>query len=162
MNQDTMLDEDAFLHSREAGKYVVKKPLTGYKRIRCKCLLSNGSEYLDKNAELEIPTYLDKIAELEIPTDATIIRPVDMTLSMTFSDIIPSSRLRTNRAILKSIDFKNDNNMNYCVCYSLYDEKYKYKVGQEHEPENPLDDDIYKECTSGIHFFLEKEKAKNY
>ena len=45
--------------------------------------------------------------------------------------------------------------------YSIYQEDFKYAVGSWIEVAN-FDDDIRKECTSGIHFFLTRKEAEDY
>ena len=45
--------------------------------------------------------------------------------------------------------------------FSVYDRDFIYKVG-EIVSVNDFDDNRWEECTSGIHFFITKEEAKNY
>lgn len=45
--------------------------------------------------------------------------------------------------------------------YSNYDKNFKYKIN-EYVEVRPFDDDINKTCTSGIHFFMNKEQAICY
>ena len=48
-----------------------------------------------------------------------------------------------------------------CV-YSMYDPTFKYEVGMIVWPKKPFDEDRWKECSSGIHFFITREEAENY
>jgi hypothetical protein len=45
---------------------------------------------------------------------------------------------------------------------SLHDPDFKYIVGETVTPELPFCDDRWKECASGIHFFLTRKEAESY
>jgi Family of unknown function (DUF5758)/Pentapeptide repeats (8 copies) len=45
---------------------------------------------------------------------------------------------------------------------SLYDSKFKYRVGERVEPREPFDENRWEECASGIHFFITREEAENF
>ena len=45
---------------------------------------------------------------------------------------------------------------------SQYDNSFKYKVGDTVRPTSPFDEDFTNECSTGIHFFITLEEAKNY
>ncbi len=48
--------------------------------------------------------------------------------------------------------------------YSKYDngQRFAYKVGETVVPEKPFDDNRWVECTSGIHFFINRQEAVDY
>ncbi len=47
------------------------------------------------------------------------------------------------------------------VAYSDYDPAFKYRIGKTVTPTAPYDP-AYKECASGIHFFLTEQEALDY
>lgn len=142
MNQHFLSEKELFI-SKRAGKYIVKRPLIGYKVVKCTC----------RTEEFEQTS--NRIAELEIPTNASIVRPIN-----TFLPNYLRSQLRTNRIILKNIEVEPFN-INECTCYSFYNKEYIYNVGKEHEPES-FDEDINKECAAGIYLFLGRKEAEEY
>jgi hypothetical protein len=46
--------------------------------------------------------------------------------------------------------------------HSLHNPNFLYEAGKEVKPEKEYDPDIRIECTSGIHFFMTKEEAKDF
>ena len=46
--------------------------------------------------------------------------------------------------------------------YSTYDHDFCYKIGETVTPRMPFDEDRWEECSSGIHFFINKQEAMNY
>jgi len=166
----TSLDDSIYLTKKELeyginkGIHKVTEPVVGYKKIKCVCELK--SFFSDT---IKIHKH-DAIAELEIPPGAEIIRPEILKTnynSCTSSQEI-SNKLRTNNAIVKNITEVTRiprrifTYLDNCICYSLYDSKYRYNIGKEHKPDTPLNKDLDKECTTGIHFFIEKSEAKKY
>ncbi len=45
---------------------------------------------------------------------------------------------------------------------SQHDNSFAYKVGNTVRPTTPFDEDFTNECSTGIHFFITLEEAKNY
>jgi hypothetical protein len=45
---------------------------------------------------------------------------------------------------------------------SKYDGSFAYRIGATVRPTTPFDEDRWNECSSGIHFFLTEEEAKEY
>lgn len=45
---------------------------------------------------------------------------------------------------------------------SQHDNSFTYKVGDTVRPTTPFDEDFTNECSTGIHFFITLEEAKNY
>ena len=45
---------------------------------------------------------------------------------------------------------------------SLYDDTFKYVVGERVVPKEPWDDDRWEECASGIHFYITRIEAENH
>lgn len=89
------------------------------------------------------------VAEVTVPcNDGTVIvRPYD-------SNKKPSNKLRTNEYTIGNI-FGNKE-----VYSSLHNPYFYYKRNQ-HVTE-ALNHNLNEECTSGLHFFLDKYSAENY
>ena len=141
--------------------------MTGYK----KCVYFDKSNY----------RFTECIVELEIPDDAKIVRPIAIDIWCTRN----SSKLRCDKATVKAI-FSYDPFSNYyrlpdnTIAYSItslsdfvdnfrnenlmviFKLAFKYVVGETVTPKYELDDDIYHECSSGIHFFETIEEATSY
>ena len=157
------LTEQQLRDGKFHGAHRVQTPIIGYKKIKCQPTNVGLFSWLPFMPQADTKRF-DAIVELEIPQHATIIRP--LFLDIDFRDGV-SNKLRTNIAIVKKIEQHPPrrwfmNNLSDCECYSIYDNKYKYQIGQEQKPTENFNDSINSECSSGIHFFLEKEDAKNY
>lgn len=119
---------------------------TAYKKIWCRC---SG---LDIHA----------IATLEIPPGATVIRP-RTSKSSNFHEKIPSNQLRADQAkVISIIDPIDHLDLYGCHCYSTYDISFRYRVDEIVQPEMQFDTNINRECTSGIHFFMSENEARDY
>ena len=159
-----ILNLQELIDGNHYGTHRVQNPITVYKKIRCKERMNFVDlffKYVLFRQFSEKPEF-DAIAELEIPKDAIIVR------SLTYGyDSNVSPKLRTDRAIVKKIKANRSNDvsqydMGNCECYSIFSNKYKYHVGKEQKPEKDFNNNVFKECTSGIHFFLEKYDANKY
>ena len=71
------------------------------------------------------------------------------------------SKCRAERAIVLEIK-RVDNGKLAQKAYSTHDDNFIYEVGKEVKPTSPYDGDFRVECTSGIHFFLTEEEARDY
>ena len=71
-----------------------------------------------------------------------------------------TNKCRCSEAEVLSITDIGGNNVNDVV-YSWYDPSFGYKVG-EYLKIDDFDEDRWKECASGIHFFMDIELAKSY
>lgn len=49
-----------------------------------------------------------------------------------------------------------------CAAYSTHDESFGYKVGEIVTPKEPYDECRWNECSSGIHFFINRQEAVDY
>jgi hypothetical protein len=144
-----------------SGKYLVEKPITGYKKIICTCNEVSKFWSIFGKSNITKSIKLEMVGTLEIPVDATVIKPLSM--DYLGKSLNHRTKLRTDRAILKSVEGGSMfSEMIGCDCHSTHDNNYKYNIGHEHKPEKPFDNDITRDCTSGIHFFLSKKEAKKY
>lgn len=89
----------------------------------------------------------DAIIELEIPEDA---RRSSAT----------SRKCRCDKAIVKSIT-SIDGSESFDMAFSRYDSTFKYKVGETVFVNN-FEEDRFKECAPGIHFFINRQEAIDY
>lgn len=74
------------------------------------------------------------------------------------SATLPSCRCSKAKVLtIKSLDYKEI----YKEAWSLVDENFVYRVGEWVEVKN-FDEDRWKDSTTGIHFWMTREEAKNY
>lgn len=89
----------------------------------------------------------DRLVQLLIPKDAK-----------RSSATLPTCRCNKAKVLsIKSFDYKKS----YDEAISLVDENFVYRVGEWVEVEN-FNEDRWRDSTTGIHFFLTREEAKNY
>jgi len=72
-----------------------------------------------------------------------------------------SRKCRCNKALVLGIYDENKTLLSLTSIASDYDDNFIYQVGQIVEVKN-FNDDRWIECTSGIHFFITFDEAKNY
>lgn len=81
------------------------------------------------------------------------------------SDALRSSaggrKCRCNKAIVLSITDIHKK-FYYKEAHSLHDHDFIYRVGETVEPTKDFDLNRWNECSSGIHFFLNRQEAVNY
>lgn len=82
---------------------------------------------------------------------------------------IPASAKRSSATTLKCRASKakvlaiyNDKGRKILQGKSAYDDDFVYNVGATVTPKDPFDLNRWKECTSGIHFFLTRQLAEEY
>jgi hypothetical protein len=100
-----------------------------------------------------------EIATLRIPSRAA------RTASLSSSSPLMRSegkfgKCRAERAFVVAIE--NCTEKSIKRGRSHYNDNFTYEVGKEVKPEENYDPDILIECTSGIHFFMTKEEAKEF
>jgi hypothetical protein len=154
------LSENELLNGEKWVTHVVDKPINGYKIIECECIESFLGQFL-KNSYRQSAT-----ANLYIPVGATVVRPKENhwyhgDRGHDFIKV-PSSNLRTDCVIVKEIVDSDGFDINkkpmslgwsrICNCYSKNYNSYKYTVGYEHRPEQPLDMNVVNTFGSGIYF----------
>ncbi|MGO1369762.1 pentapeptide repeat-containing protein [Senegalia sp. (in: firmicutes)] len=89
----------------------------------------------------------NRLVQLLIPKDAKRT-----------SATLPSCRCNKAKVLsIKSFDYEK----NYMEASSLVDDNFIYRVGQWVEVKN-FNDDRWRDSTTGIHFWLTREEAKNY
>lgn len=72
-------------------------------------------------------------------------------------------KCRASKAeVLAIYDMKGEDVSAYVTPHSFYDTSVEYQVGTVVETERAFDDDRWNECTSGIHFFMNRAEAMDY
>lgn len=74
-----------------------------------------------------------------------------------------TEKCRADKAVVLEIQDMDGNILDECA-YSSYQnaQDFEYKVGETVTPREPFDDNRWDECSSGIHFFIDREMAKRY
>ena len=89
----------------------------------------------------------ERLVQLLIPADAKRT-----------SATLPSCRCNKAKVLtIKSFDYKE----NYLEAWSLVDDNFVYTVGEWVEVKN-FNEDRWMDSTTGIHFWMTREEAKNY
>ena len=88
-----------------------------------------------------------KLIELEIPADASRSSATTNKCRCDKAKVISITDIATNEQISKVINYKFGSTL--------------YKVGEMVYPD-AFDEDRYKECSNGIHFFIDKQLAIDY
>ena len=103
-----------------------------------------------KKARLHGKTGGSCIVKLLIPADAK-------RLSAT------TEKCRADKAVVLEVQDMDGHVLDECA-YSSYEyaRDFEYKVGETVTPREPFDEDRWNECSSGIHFFIDREMAKRY
>jgi hypothetical protein len=141
------------------GVYTATEDIIGYKRVallvRKKCCYAPNFLCRIKDFfsfEPSMFKYITCIMKVKIPAGSVIVRNYNTPAKLRTDTLIPIEiypSLKTNGQIIITI------------C-SMHDMTYAYKINKMHKPFRPLDRDLYKVCTSGLHFFTDKEKAESY
>lgn len=90
------------------------------------------------------------LATLEIPADAKRIYTISTKCRAEYAKVIKLELLKNNKEY-KEID----------VACSGYNEDVVYRKGEMVYPDS-FDDNMFNDCSNGIHFFMDKNEAINY
>ena len=99
--------------------------------------------------ELANHTGIPMIAKLLIPEDAERLSGAD-------------NKCSCNKAKVLEIQTLDGESKNDLICYSLYNPHFLYKVGETVTTEKPFNKDRWEICSSGIHFFIDRQSAVDY
>lgn len=131
---------------------------TSFSDCRCKHMYSENMPYFSFSCPSEgefigwkkvrTGTGCSGIVKLLIPADA---KRVSSSVS---------NKCRCDKAIVLEIKTLSGEDMK--IAYSFHNSAFKYIVGNTVTPEFEFDDDVFKECASGIHFFIDKRDAERY
>ena len=64
--------------------------------------------------------------------------------------------------VLSFYDCSHNELSNDTFVWSSHDKSFIYKIGEIVKPTTPFDDNRWNECSTGIHFFITFDEAKNY
>jgi len=71
-------------------------------------------------------------------------------------------KCRCDKAIVMEIQNIDGTKSIADIAYSPYRDSFAYKIGETVVPELSFDNDRWKECASGIHFFINRQEAVKY
>ena len=71
-------------------------------------------------------------------------------------------KCRSEKAVVLEIQTKTGKPRNNVQAWSLHDKKFVYEVGKTVVPREPFCEERFKECESGIHFFMHRQEAVEY
>jgi hypothetical protein len=90
----------------------------------------------------------DIIAELYIPARAKRSSATTRKCRASEAKVVKMWNYKTQEVVTKAI--------------SQYDESFVYETGKTVKPTKPFNEDRWKECASGIHFFMTQKEAEDY
>lgn len=134
---DSILNNAQFIHNR--GMCELNKSLP----IAC----PNSGEFIGWKKAYHDENY-NVIVKLLIPNDAKRISGTGL-------------KCRTDKALV--LDIQDIHNVkHYDKAYSYYDRNFVYKIGEYVTPTEDFCEDRFDECSSGIHFFINRNTAVDY
>ena len=72
-----------------------------------------------------------------------------------------SRKCRCNKAIVLEMQNYNGESIDVKEAYSIFDKSFKYRIGETVEVSD-FDEDRWNECSTGIHFFINRQEAIEY
>lgn len=140
----------------EQGEYIAWKKVAIKKRVPTSTLWNRLMMLLHLPKYIRgtrlISDYSTAILKLRIPADAKRICP-------------NGGKCRSDCAFVEEVQTMNGKPLqlqaNQVLC-SLIDSTFFYNVGEMVYPERGFDDDPRLECSSGIHHFMNRKKARHY
>lgn len=156
INPKVLITRQELLNGNNIGIYrVADEPIIGYKTVFC-------SLKSDKT-----PYWTCCVLEVEIPIGAVIVSAVDDANYIKEKHRVVS--LRTDKLFIKSIEeidlknklIKKQLSLDDYVCRSYWFDNFYYSKEEMH-PKRQLSLVLSSSYESGLHFFLQKEKAEKY
>ena len=89
------------------------------------------------------------LVKLRIPEEAKRSNATGRKCRAKFADVLEMINL-------------DDKQKQITEAVSLYDDTFKYVVGERVVPKEPWNDDRWEECASGIHFYITRIEAENH
>lgn len=121
------------------------KKMIGYKKVQYKH--SHGTW-----------PYYEAIATLEIPASAFVVQPTNGKCRASKAKVLSIELIQSvagSKKFVAGAKIKK--------AYSLWDSTFKYVVGETVVPTEPFDKEAsWRECSTGIHFFIDRDKAERY
>lgn len=72
-----------------------------------------------------------------------------------------SRKCRCNKAIVLEMQNYKGESIDVKEAYSMFDRSFKYRIGETVEVSD-FDENRWNECSTGIHFFINRQEAINY
>ena len=94
------------------------------------------------------PSNIYFIIKLKIPEDALRVSATGRKCRASKAKVVSITNLDGTQTDIKEVS-------------SIYDHRFKYKVGETVEVDD-FDTNRWNECSTGIHFFITREEAVNY
>ena len=114
------------------------------------CICPEKGSFIAFKRACTLFEYHKCIVELEIPADAKRSNAT-------------GRKCRASKAKVISITYRDGSPVeNDKVVVSSHDHSFIYEIGKTVEPTEPFDEDRWKECTHGIHFFITRQEAVSY
>ena len=73
-----------------------------------------------------------------------------------------SRKCRADKAVVLDIQTIDGDTLKEVKAWSTYDKYFTYEVGKTVTPRKPFCEDRFDECSSGIHFFINRQEAIDY
>jgi uncharacterized protein YjbI with pentapeptide repeats len=71
-------------------------------------------------------------------------------------------KCRASKAKVLDIQTIGGDSLGNVTAWSMHENSFVYKIGRIVEPSKPFDENRWKECASGIHFFITRQEAVKY
>lgn len=139
---------------------ITTNPYTSFYSLQCP---EEGSFIGFKKANIVVPDTLGDytVTNMNIWSPQPVIIKLQITEDSLRSSAT-SRKCRCSKAKVLSISYLNGTECpEGTIAYSQYDFDFTYKVGDILEIKN-FNEDRWKGCTTGIHFFITREEAVNY
>ena len=103
------------------------------------------------------------IVELEVPADAMRSSATTKKCRCNKAKVLSCYKIERHISSSNNIKFNLGKKINYPIeISSFYDNNFSYKIGENITCKAPFDENRWKECASGIHFFMNSKDAINY
>ena len=131
-----------------------KGEFVAWKKAFAPLLDDTLKDYIERIYGMKI---MDYVCKYPTPCIIKLLIPEDAKRSCAFSN-----KCRCDKAKVLDIQDLSGKSLRDTIAYSRFDPTFKYNIGETITPMGPFDLDPFKECSSGIHFFMHREEAVNY
>lgn len=161
VTKPTFITRDSLLRGDAYGIHVLGESIDGYKKVNCVIEYKKAVKYEDFSVQTEVlPEKC--VAKVKIPQGATVVRPYTEDID---GDKSISNKLRTDTyEVLDfySIDYQPNVIEKKIIGASSMHSPAHYPYEKDKRYTEKLDQNVNKQCTTGLHFFLTKNEAFAY
>lgn len=162
--QLSQITREELLEGNIAGSHIVsEKPMIGYKQVQCHLHTIDPQSFIKKNS-----IFLNKcVAKVRVPIGATIVRSFVDYDNTKDNDCIVGTQLRTDNyeietivPIIANVDKRIEYDgtvVKIGAANSWFNPTFMYEQGKKYHEK--LDQNVYNDCTHGLHFFFNKNNA---